>query len=111
MAGKLAIVLSGGGAKGAFQVGVLDALINKHGVNPAIVVGTSTGAIQALGVAQQDVAGLVDVWMGLKGKHPEEEMAALSPTDVQVFHVEQLAVPGLDAERCIIWMRKPAQPA
>lgn len=67
MAGKLAIVLSGGGAKGAFQVGVLDALINKHGVKPAIVVGTSTGAIQALGVAQQDVAGLVDVWMGLKG--------------------------------------------
>jgi len=26
-----------------------------------------------------------------------------------VFHVEQLKVPGLDAERCIVWMRqKPA---
>jgi len=23
-----------------------------------------------------------------------------------VFHVEQLVVPGLDAERCIVWMRK-----
>jgi 16S rRNA (guanine527-N7)-methyltransferase len=22
-----------------------------------------------------------------------------------VFHVEQLAVPGLDAERCIVWLR------
>nr|WP_315849609.1 16S rRNA (guanine(527)-N(7))-methyltransferase RsmG [uncultured Rhodoferax sp.] len=45
------------------------------------------------------------VWMGMKGKHPAEEMAAL-PSSVEVFHVEQLVVPGLDAERCIIWMRK-----
>lgn len=64
---RLAIVLSGGGAKGAFQVGVLDALINKYGVKPAIVVGTSTGAIQALAVAQQQVDKLVGVWRGLKG--------------------------------------------
>ena len=67
MAGKLAIVLSGGGAKGAFQVGVLDALITKHGVKPDIVVGTSTGAIQALGVAQNDMPELLDIWLGLKG--------------------------------------------
>ncbi len=40
----------------------------------------------------------------MKGKHPEDELAAL-PADVAVFHVEQLQVPGLDAERCIIWMR------
>jgi 16S rRNA (guanine527-N7)-methyltransferase len=45
------------------------------------------------------------VWMGMKGKHPAEEMAAL-PSAVEVFHVEQLSVPGLDAERCIVWMRK-----
>ena len=48
------------------------------------------------------------VWLAMKGKHPEEELAAL-PADVQVFHVEQLAVPGLDAERCIVWMRPAAQ--
>lgn len=45
------------------------------------------------------------VWMGMKGKHPADELAAL-PSSVEVFHVEQLAVPGLDAERCIVWMRK-----
>lgn len=66
MASRLALVLSGGGAKGAFQVGVLDALMNTHGVKPSIVVGTSTGAIQALGVAQGDVAGLLDVWLGIR---------------------------------------------
>ncbi len=49
------------------------------------------------------------VWMAMKGKHPADELAAL-PADVSVFHVEQLAVPGLDAERCIVWLR-PALPS
>ncbi len=49
------------------------------------------------------------VWMAMKGKHPEDEMAAL-PESVQVFHVEQLVVPGLQAERCIIWARKNQGP-
>lgn len=46
-------------------------------------------------------------WLAMKGKHPAEEMAAL-PASVQVFHVEPLAVPGLDAERCIVWMKPVA---
>ena len=45
------------------------------------------------------------VWMAMKGKRPDDEIAALPP-DVQVFHVEQLSVPGLDAERCVVWMRR-----
>lgn len=44
------------------------------------------------------------IWMAMKGKHPADEIAAL-PASVEVFHVEQLVVPGLDAERCIVWMR------
>ena len=45
------------------------------------------------------------IWMAMKGKHPADELAAL-PAAVDVFHVEQLQVPGLDAERCVVWMRK-----
>ncbi len=44
------------------------------------------------------------VWMAMKGKHPQSEIDAL-PTDVQVFHVEPLTVPGLDVERCMVWMK------
>ncbi|MFC5521892.1 16S rRNA (guanine(527)-N(7))-methyltransferase RsmG [Polaromonas jejuensis] len=44
-------------------------------------------------------------WMAMKGKYPADELAVLPP-NVQVFHVEQLQVPGLDAERCILWMRR-----
>lgn len=44
-------------------------------------------------------------WLAMKGKHPTDELAALPP-QAQVFHVEQLTVPGLDAERCIVWLRR-----
>ena len=46
------------------------------------------------------------VWMAMKGKLPEAEMAAL-PSFAEVFHVEQLQVPGLEADRCMVWMKKP----
>ena len=44
------------------------------------------------------------VWLAMKGKTPTEEIAAL-PQTVEMFHVEQLTVPGLGAERCIVWIR------
>ena len=62
----------------------------------ASLVDFTSWSVQAL--AEQGI------WMGMKGKHPADEMGAL-PASVQVFHVEQLVVPGLDAERCIVWMR------
>lgn len=43
-------------------------------------------------------------WVAMKGKPPEDEIATLPPW-VEVFHVEQLQVPGLDAQRCLVWMR------
>lgn len=50
------------------------------------------------------------VWMAMKGKHPADELAALPP-GIEVFHVEQLQVPALNAERCIVWMRAKASAA
>ncbi len=45
------------------------------------------------------------VWLAMKGKQPADELTALPPS-VGVFHVEQLKVPGLDVERCLVWMQK-----
>ena len=45
------------------------------------------------------------VWLAMKGQHPQPEIDVLSP-GIKVFHVEQLTVPGLDAQRCIVWMRR-----
>ncbi len=52
----------------------------------------------------RDALAPAGVWMAMKGRHPGDELAAL-PAGVEVFHVEQLSVPGLGAERCIVWMR------
>lgn len=42
-------------------------------------------------------------WMAMKGKAPDDELVGLAPS-IQVDRVEPLAVPGLDADRCLVWM-------
>lgn len=60
--------------------------------------------------ASRPLLAIDGCWMAMKGKRPEAEIAVL-PTDVEVFHVEPLAVPGLEAERCLVWMRPTSRPA
>ena len=43
-------------------------------------------------------------WLAMKGRAPDDEAAALA-ADVSVFHVEPLHVPGLDAQRCLVWLK------
>jgi 16S rRNA (guanine527-N7)-methyltransferase len=103
------------GKKAAFiqQVAVSLRLPNLRGIHARVENLTDRYDV----VSSRAFASLVDfvtwsgaalaeqgVWMGMKGKHPADEMAAL-PSSVEVFHVEQLDVPGLGAERCIVWMR------
>jgi 16S rRNA (guanine527-N7)-methyltransferase len=45
------------------------------------------------------------VWMAMKGRVPDEEIAAL-PYQVVVDGVQLLQVPGLEAQRCVVWMRQ-----
>lgn len=48
------------------------------------------------------------VWLAMKGRSPDLEVAALPP-QVTMFHVEPVLVPGLDAERCLVWLRRAAE--
>ncbi|MEE4540520.1 patatin-like phospholipase family protein [Streptomyces sp. V4-01] len=63
-----AFVLGGGGALGAYEVGMLKALF-AAGVRPGLVLGTSVGAINGAAVAaepsQTSVDRLIDLWTGL----------------------------------------------
>jgi NTE family protein len=66
MAGKLALVMSGGGARGALEVGAVQALI-EAGYKPDILVGTSIGAVNAVclalnGVDEQGLKKLKDIF-------------------------------------------------
>ena len=48
-------------------------------------------------------------WVAMKGKFPADELAAAGwPSSM--FHVEQLQVPGLDAERCLVWLKNDVHP-
>ncbi|HEY0200730.1 MAG TPA: 16S rRNA (guanine(527)-N(7))-methyltransferase RsmG [Burkholderiaceae bacterium] len=89
-------------------------LPNLHGVHARVesLVGpfnvVSCRAFASLGdfaALSHQVLAPQGAWLAMKGRRPEDEIAAL-PSDVQVFHVEPLAVPGLGAERCIVWMRR-----
>ena len=101
--------------KAAFvqQVAAELALPNLHGVHARVesLAGrydiVSSRAFASLGDFFGGSAQLVapeGVWLAMKGKVPADELAALADA-VDVFHVEQLTVPGLDAERCIVWAR------
>ncbi len=58
---KLGLVLSGGGSKGAYEIGVYAALkYLKKDIN--IVTGTSVGAINGVFVAQKDLKGALKFW-------------------------------------------------
>ncbi|MEK8031037.1 16S rRNA (guanine(527)-N(7))-methyltransferase RsmG [Ideonella sp. DXS29W] len=46
-------------------------------------------------------------WVAMKAHLSPEERAGV-PANVEVFHVEPLTVPGLDAARCLVWMRPQA---
>lgn len=47
------------------------------------------------------------VWIAMKSRPAPAELSALPPA-VDLFHVEQLRVPYLDAQRCLVWMRRQA---
>jgi 16S rRNA (guanine527-N7)-methyltransferase len=49
------------------------------------------------------------LWMAMKGKLPRDEIDEL-PAEIEVFHVEQLTVPGLEAQRCLVWMKLKTHP-
>jgi len=76
---RQALMLTGGGARAAYQVGVLSAITRfmprNHGIPFPIIVGTSAGAINATSMAcyascfHLGVKKLEWVWKNLKTKH------------------------------------------
>jgi 16S rRNA (guanine527-N7)-methyltransferase len=96
------------------QVAATLKLSNLHGLHArveslaqkyAVVASRAFASLSDFVMWSEGVLAPGGVWMAMKGKSPEGEISAL-PHHVQVFHVEHLEVPGLGAERCIVWMRK-----
>ena len=62
---KIGLVLEGGGSKGAYQVGVLKALL-ENGYRFDAVTGTSIGALNGAIPAQEGPDTLEEIWRGVK---------------------------------------------
>lgn len=46
------------------------------------------------------------IWLAMKGLAPTADEVRALPDDIEMFHVEPMTVPGLDAQRCLVWMRQ-----
>src|SRR5437870_78174 len=85
-----ALVLSGGGAKGSFEVGAVQYLYSQ-GFSPDIIAGTSVGSVNAVKLAEGEdssnptrgLSGLLKIWLDLKG---EQDMY------VEVDALQQLGI-------------------
>ena len=65
--GKTGLVLSGGGGRGAYQIGVWQALREKD-IQISVVTGTSVGALNGALVAQGDYETAVNIWAEITSK-------------------------------------------
>ncbi len=77
--GKRAIVLAGGGSRGAYQMGVWKAL-NELGIDYQIVTGASVGALNGAMMVQKDFEKAMEMWE--KITTPDIVDIDLKPEDV-----------------------------
>jgi len=75
--------MSGGGSKGAFQLGAVDYLVNKEGLDFQVIAGVSTGSLNATVLAQagpgelkEYVRRLAELWFGI---HSDDDIYRKSP--------------------------------
>lgn len=64
---KRALVLPGGGGRGAYQVGVAKAL-HEEGIDFDFALGTSIGGLNAAMIAQGDLRRLEELWCTIRAK-------------------------------------------
>lgn len=101
---KIGLVLGGGGAKGAYQAGVLKALneykLLKH---VKMVSGTSIGALNAMKVLERDIGGVIDIWSNVSKDIALSKSSVLTKIKTKsIFSREgfkKLAVEKIDLEK------------
>lgn len=102
---KVAFVREAAGALGLGNVQALHARVEKlEASNYDLITSRAFASLADFVSLTHRLGGGHTRWLAMKGKVPTDEIAAL-PTGFSVFHVEQLEVPGLAADRCLVWIR------
>ena len=94
---KTALALSGGGARGSFEVGAVKCLYRRFGVRPELLTGCSVGSINAVKLAEarigqpaehlQAIQGLEQIWYRLQ---TNDDMYLPAPWLAQLLQIPVL---------------------
>jgi 16S rRNA (guanine527-N7)-methyltransferase len=107
---KAAFVRQAAGALGLRNLHAVHARVEDlHGAPFDVITSRAFASLADFAALTRNQLGADGVWLAMKGREPADEIAAL-PADIEVFHVEPLRVPGLDAQRCLVWMRPRRSP-
>lgn len=111
---KIGIALEGGGAKGAYQIGVLKAILEKN-IQYDCVVGTSIGALNAAAYVLKDYESFSEGWrkfnFSLKGKENKDKKSISFKLNeiidnLEEFKKEYYNFEGIDPEKIIEIIKK-----
>jgi predicted acylesterase/phospholipase RssA len=115
-----ALVLSGGGARGAYEAGIVGALAAAGGVSDGtplpgygLVAGTSIGALNGWFVATGQYQRLRELWYGISGENPvklKPQFAALSDPESGVLNIAGSALSFIGLARNVqgLFQTEPA---
>ena len=95
---KTAIVLSGGGSCGAYQIGVWKAL-RKLNINYQIITGTSVGALNGVMMVQNDYNKAYQLWTHLDydlifEKFIDKDSSEIQDTEIYLKYVDEFVKNG-----------------
>ena len=93
---KKALVISGGGSKGAFAVGAVDYLVNTKKIDFDMVAGTSTGSLISPMVVAGQITQLVNVYTSVKTSD------IITPIPVVTAFTKETSIFNVDPLKSII---------
>ena len=113
---KIGLVLSGGGSKGAYEIGVYKALRKMH-VKIDIVTGTSIGAVNGVLIVQNDLRGALRYWkkLNFSSMYREEDFPPMQDPDLAKVYAQYIKTfvneGGMDVSKMKIMFDKYFKPS
>lgn len=102
---KAAFIRQAAADLGLTQVEALHARVESTDRTHDIIVARAFSSVANLISTTEHALAGGGFWLAMKGRRPNDELEALDPSK-WTFHVEQIDVPSISAERCLVWIRR-----
>ncbi len=98
---KIGLCLTGGGAKGAFEAGIIKRL-HENGICPEIVTGTSIGAINGYFMMKGCYKELISFWSDIDGKNLDVKIGRTIDNSPVINYLSELEGDNLNVRNMYI---------